>query len=67
MIGTFLSLALLFDGLSLTAKGTGVRRIPGLVREDEAPSAPAAVGEAPRTARGAAEKRAPEEQERSNN
>ncbi|MFJ8162610.1 HdeD family acid-resistance protein [Streptomyces sp. NPDC096136] len=34
VIGTFFSLALLFDGLSLVAAGTGGRRILGLVRED---------------------------------
>ncbi|MFG2710382.1 HdeD family acid-resistance protein [Streptomyces goshikiensis] len=67
VIGTFFSLALLFDGLSLIAMGAGARRILGLVREDEAPSGPGAVDEAPRTALETAEKRAPEEQERSNN
>ncbi|MEV8531844.1 HdeD family acid-resistance protein [Streptomyces sp. NPDC051211] len=35
VIGTFFSLALLFDGLSLIALGMGARRILGLVREDE--------------------------------
>ncbi|KJY33844.1 HdeD family acid-resistance protein [Streptomyces katrae] len=34
VIGTFFSLALLFDGLSLVAVGMGGRRILGLVRED---------------------------------
>ncbi|MFF4367577.1 HdeD family acid-resistance protein [Streptomyces sp. NPDC001594] len=34
VIGTFFSLALLFDGLSLVAVGMGARRILGLVRED---------------------------------
>ncbi|MFD3470382.1 HdeD family acid-resistance protein [Streptomyces sp. NPDC058682] len=42
VIGTFFSLALLFDGLSLVAMGMGSRRILGLVREDGAPAAAAA-------------------------
>ncbi|MCX4806871.1 HdeD family acid-resistance protein [Streptomyces sp. NBC_01214] len=39
VIGTFFSLALLFDGLSLVAMGMGSRRILGLVREDGDPAA----------------------------
>ncbi|MFE1871290.1 HdeD family acid-resistance protein [Streptomyces sp. NPDC059496] len=42
VIGTFFSLALLFDGLSLVAMGMGSRRILGLVREDGTPAAEAA-------------------------
>ncbi|MFI8391533.1 HdeD family acid-resistance protein [Streptomyces sp. NPDC085540] len=42
VIGTFFSLALLFDGLSLVAMGMGSRRILGLVREDGAPAESAA-------------------------
>lgn len=42
VIGTFFSLALLFDGLSLVAMGMGSRRILGLVREDGTPAAAAA-------------------------
>ncbi len=60
VIGTFFSLALLFDGLSLVALGMGARRILGLVREDEV--SPEAGG-----TRGTAEKRPTEEQEQSNN
>ncbi|MBT2470131.1 DUF308 domain-containing protein [Streptomyces sp. ISL-66] len=67
VIGTFFSLALLFDGLSLIALGMGARRILGLVRDDEEPvAADAATGE-PDKARGTAEKHLPEDQERSNN
>ncbi|MFD4865517.1 HdeD family acid-resistance protein [Streptomyces sp. NPDC058412] len=63
VIGTFFSLALLFDGLSLIALGMGARRILGLVREDEEPrEATAADG-----AREAAAKRPAEDQEQSNN
>lgn len=63
VIGTFFSLALLFDGLSLVAVGMGARRILGLVSDDAAkPEAAAAdaSGEA-------AEKRPAEDQEQSNN
>ncbi|MGW7454951.1 HdeD family acid-resistance protein [Streptomyces sp. NPDC054787] len=63
VIGTFFSLALLFDGLSLVGLGMGARRILGLVREDGAPAgADAADG-----TRAAAEKRPAEDQEQSNN
>ncbi|MFD3694794.1 HdeD family acid-resistance protein [Streptomyces sp. NPDC058646] len=63
VIGTFFSLALLFDGLSLIATGLGARRILGLVSEDEAPAGP---GPADGT-RQAAENRPVEDQEQSNN
>uniref|UniRef100_A0AAU2JWZ8 HdeD family acid-resistance protein n=1 Tax=Streptomyces sp. NBC_00049 TaxID=2903617 RepID=A0AAU2JWZ8_9ACTN len=63
VIGTFFSLALLFDGLSLVAMGTGARRILGLVRDDVAPAEAGADG----GAREAAGKRLPEDQEQSNN
>ncbi|MFJ7780971.1 HdeD family acid-resistance protein [Streptomyces yangpuensis] len=63
VIGTFFSLALLFDGLSLIAMGLGARRILGLVREDEA----AADGAGAPGAREAAEKRPAEDQEQTNN
>ncbi|WKD31536.1 HdeD family acid-resistance protein [Streptomyces xanthophaeus] len=59
VIGTFFSLALLFDGLSLVAMGMGSRRILGLVREDEAPAA-AAAGDGPGETAG---KRPTEDQE----
>ncbi|MCX4529002.1 MULTISPECIES: HdeD family acid-resistance protein [unclassified Streptomyces] len=62
VIGTFFSLALLFDGLALIALGMGARRILGLVREDEVSPASGGLD----GAREAAEKRAPEDQERSN-
>ncbi|MEU8437282.1 HdeD family acid-resistance protein [Streptomyces sp. NPDC029216] len=42
VIGTFFSLALLFDGLSLVAVGMGARRVLGLVREDGADETDAA-------------------------
>ncbi|MEU9103214.1 HdeD family acid-resistance protein [Streptomyces xanthophaeus] len=63
VIGTFFSLALLFDGLSLIATGMGARRILGLVREDEVPAGRGGEG----GAREAAENRPVEDQERSNN
>lgn len=63
VIGTFFSLALLFDGLSLVAMGMGSRRILGLVREDEAPAGAAAADGAGE----AAAKRPAEDQEQSNN
>lgn len=63
VIGTFFSLALLFDGLSLVALGMGARRILGLVREDEVSSGPGAVD----GTRGTAEKRPTGDQEQSNN
>ncbi|WP_442812890.1 HdeD family acid-resistance protein [Streptomyces sp. NBC_01343] len=63
VIGTFFSLALLFDGLSLILLGTSARRILGLVREDEAPAAAAAAA-GPDVA---AEKGPTEDQERSHN
>ncbi|WP_372499771.1 HdeD family acid-resistance protein [Streptomyces spororaveus] len=63
VIGTFFSLALLFDGLSLVAMGMGSRRILGLVRDDEAPAGAAAAGGAGE----AAAKRPTEDQEQSNN
>ncbi|WP_051774385.1 HdeD family acid-resistance protein [Streptomyces sp. NRRL S-237] len=63
VIGTFFSLALLFDGLSLVAMGMGSRRILGLVREDDAPAGAAAADGAGE----AAAKRPAEDQEQSNN
>ncbi|AQT76917.1 MULTISPECIES: HdeD family acid-resistance protein [Streptomyces] len=63
VIGTFFSLALLFDGLSLIATGMGARRILGLVREDE----PGTEAAAARGTREAAEKRPAEDQEQTNN
>ncbi|WP_405942395.1 HdeD family acid-resistance protein [Streptomyces sp. NBC_00207] len=63
VIGTFFSLALLFDGLSLIALGMGARRILGLVREDEEPREAAAAD----GARESAAKRPTEDQEQSNN
>ncbi|MEU9159850.1 HdeD family acid-resistance protein [Streptomyces sp. NPDC048424] len=63
VIGTFFSLALLFDGLSLIALGMGARRILGLVREDEEPREAAAAD----GTREAAAKRPAEDQEQSNN
>ncbi|MER5871990.1 HdeD family acid-resistance protein [Streptomyces sp. NPDC002044] len=63
VIGTFFSLALLFDGLSLVALGLGARRILGLVREDEVSAAAGGTG----GARERAEKRPAEDQEQSNN
>ncbi|MFJ4776987.1 HdeD family acid-resistance protein [Streptomyces sp. NPDC088762] len=63
VIGTFFSLALLFDGLSLVGLGMGARRILGLVRDDGADSGPAAADDA----RQAAEKHRTEDQEQSNN
>ncbi|MFD9338358.1 HdeD family acid-resistance protein [Streptomyces sp. NPDC060028] len=67
VIGTFFSLALLFDGLSLVGVGLGARRILGLVSEDT-PQGGAAEGEgAVAETREAAEKRLPEDQDRSNN
>ncbi|GAA2639109.1 HdeD family acid-resistance protein [Streptomyces spororaveus] len=67
VIGTFFSLALLFDGLSLVAMGMGSRRILGLVRDDEAPAGAAAAGGAAGGAGEAAAKRPTEDQEQSNN
>lgn len=67
VIGAFFSLALLFDGLSLIAVGMGARRILGLVREDEVPVTPGGAGVAAPETYEAAEKRPPEDQERSNN
>ncbi|MFI8275499.1 hypothetical protein ACIGBH_11395 [Streptomyces sp. NPDC085929] len=46
VIGTFFSLALLFDGLSLLVLGMSARRILGLVREDEVPAAAGGAGAA---------------------
>lgn len=63
VIGTFFSLALLFDGLSLIAMGMGARRILGLVREDE----PGTEAGAAQGTREAAEKRPAEDQEQTNN
>ncbi|MEU2452928.1 DUF308 domain-containing protein [Streptomyces sp. NPDC012765] len=63
VIGTFFSLALLFDGLSLVAMGMGSRRILGLVREDGVPAEAAAAGVPGETAG----KRPAEDQEQSNN
>ncbi|MFE9931114.1 HdeD family acid-resistance protein [Streptomyces sp. NPDC005533] len=63
VIGTFFSLALLFDGLSLIALGMGARRILGLVREDEEPGEAAPAD----GAREADVKRPAEDQEQSNN
>ncbi|MFD5506721.1 hypothetical protein [Streptomyces sp. NPDC059761] len=63
MIGTFFSLALLFDGLSLVLLGMSARRILGLVREDEVPAdAAAAVGPGSTAGKGPTE-----DQERSHN
>lgn len=59
VIGTFFSLALLFDGLSLVALGMGARRILGLVSDDAV--AREAVGRS--GSREAAEKRPVEDQE----
>lgn len=77
VIGTFFSLALLFDGLSLVALGMGARRILGLVKDGDEPAtrdgatagATAAVDNAgePDKVREAAEKRRSEDQEQSNN
>ncbi|WP_448699221.1 hypothetical protein [Streptomyces avidinii] len=67
MIGTFFSLALLFDGLSLVAMGMGSRRILGLVREDGAPAEAAAAGGAAGGPGETAGKRPAEDQEQSNN
>ncbi|WP_405815903.1 MULTISPECIES: HdeD family acid-resistance protein [unclassified Streptomyces] len=67
VIGTFFSLALLFDGLSLVAMGMGSRRILGLVRDDEASAGAAAAGGAAGGAGEAAAKRPTEDQEQSNN
>ncbi|MBT2482506.1 HdeD family acid-resistance protein [Streptomyces sp. ISL-94] len=63
VIGTFFSLALLFDGLSLVALGLSARRILGLVREDKAEPGSGAADDT----RQAAEKRPAEDQEQSNN
>lgn len=60
VIGTFFSLALLFDGLSLVLLGMSARRILGLVREDEVPADAAGPGST-------AEKGPAEDQERSHN
>ncbi|THA32445.1 hypothetical protein [Streptomyces sp. A1547] len=60
VIGTFFSLALLFDGLSLLVLGMSARRILGLVREDEVLAAAGGVGVA-------AEKGPAEDQEQSHN
>ncbi|WP_051734670.1 MULTISPECIES: HdeD family acid-resistance protein [Streptomyces] len=67
VIGTFFSLALLFDGLSLIAMGMGARRILGLVREDEAGTAAGTETGVARGAPEAAEKRPEEDQEQTNN
>ncbi|MGE7384658.1 HdeD family acid-resistance protein [Streptomyces sp. NPDC004126] len=63
VIGTFFSLALLFDGLSLVGLGMGARRILGLVREDDAAAVPGAAG----GTREAAGKGPAPDQERPNN
>ncbi|MFI5829897.1 HdeD family acid-resistance protein [Streptomyces sp. NPDC051578] len=62
VIGTFFSLALLFDGLSLLALGLAARRILGQVKEDRV----AGPGEADGV-RGTAEQSGPLGQERSHN
>ncbi|MFD9355239.1 HdeD family acid-resistance protein [Streptomyces sp. NPDC060031] len=67
VIGTFFSLALLFDGLSLMGVGLGARRILGLVREDTPQGGAAEGAGAGAETRQAAEKRLPEDQDRSNN
>lgn len=67
VIGTFFSLALLFDGLSLVALGMGARRILGLVREDDAQEGEGKAAGAAAGAGEAAEKRPAEDQEQSNN
>ncbi|MCX5381385.1 HdeD family acid-resistance protein [Streptomyces sp. NBC_00091] len=66
VIGTFFSLALLFDGLSLVALGMGARRILGLVREDDGAAGPDAADGAD-GAPTAAEKRTAPDQEQTNN
>lgn len=63
VIGTFFSLALLFDGLSLVGLGMGARRILGLVRDDGAAAVPGAAGGTP----GATGKRPAPDQEQTNN
>lgn len=63
VIGTFFSLALLFDGLSLVGLGMGARRILGLVREDEVAAGPGAAD----GVREAAEKGPAPDQKQSNN
>lgn len=63
VIGTFFSVALLFDGLSLVALSLGARRILGLVREDEAAAGRAGAEEGPAVAG----KRPEEDQEQSHN
>ncbi|MEU3756290.1 DUF308 domain-containing protein [Streptomyces olivoreticuli] len=45
VIGTFFSLALLFDGLGLIALGVGGRRVVGLVSEEGAPGRSANSGQ----------------------
>ncbi|MFD0268290.1 HdeD family acid-resistance protein [Streptomyces sp. NPDC127106] len=62
VIGTFFSVALLFDGLSLLALGLGGRRILGVVREDEGVGVGAAAG----GTAGAAGMRPTKDQEQSN-
>ncbi|MFC9294665.1 HdeD family acid-resistance protein [Streptomyces sp. NPDC057011] len=64
VIGTFFSLALLFDGLSLIALGMGARRILGLVRDD---GTEPGAGTAADDVRQAAGKHPTEDQEQSNN
>ncbi|NXY93441.1 DUF308 domain-containing protein [Streptomyces sp. BR123] len=61
VIGTFFSVALLFDGLSLLALGLGGRRILGVVRQDEESGS----GDAAGGTRGAAGKRPTGDQEES--
>ncbi|AZM92110.1 MULTISPECIES: HdeD family acid-resistance protein [Streptomyces] len=63
VIGTFFSLALLFDGLSLMALGLGGRRILGLVRDDDAGAAPGAMGG---TGEAAGNRLAPDQEQRNN-
>ncbi|EFL18662.1 predicted protein [Streptomyces sp. C] len=63
VIGTFFSLALLFDGLSLVGLGMGARRILGLVRDDDAGAAPGT----PDGTREAAGNRPAPDQEQPNN
>ncbi|WP_251072728.1 HdeD family acid-resistance protein [Streptomyces sp. ISL-43] len=67
VIGTFFSLALLFDGLSLIALGMGARRILGLVSDDGGPAASAGVPDTAAEAGETTGKRPSEDQEQSNN
>ncbi|MGW2667718.1 HdeD family acid-resistance protein [Streptomyces sp. NPDC001272] len=52
VIGTFFSLALLFDGLSLIVVGLGSRRVLGMVGDDSPRTGPDTADTAKRSARG---------------